>query len=216
MPGLPLAEISLLGWVILGALVALSVFAATLVLVKLVQFRRARLGDARPAEQALRLWGAGDRGAALGAVAAAAGPRAALLREMFTALSAHPGDTARAQARGAQRAIEDIAALDRNMRGIEAVVQAAPMLGLLGTVVGMIEAFGRLAQSTGAADPAELAGGIWTALITTALGLAIAIVFYFLSLWLEARIARERAALESLLAAVPGGLDAPAPVAGGG
>jgi len=216
VPGLPLAEISPLGWAVLGALAALSVFAATLVLAKLVQFRRARLGDTRPAEQAMQLWRAGERGAALTTVAAAAGPRAALLRELFTALTAHPGDTAAAQARGAQRAIEDLAALERNMRGIEAVVQAAPMLGLLGTVIGMIEAFGRLAQSTGAADPAELAGGIWTALITTALGLAIAIVFYFLSLWLEARVARERAALESLLAAVPGALAVPAPAAGRG
>jgi biopolymer transport protein ExbB len=216
MAGMPLAEISPLGWAVLGALAALSVFAATLVLAKLVQFRRARLGDTRPAEQAMQLWSAGERGAALTTVAAAAGPRAALLRELFAALAAHPGDIAGAQARGAQRAIEDLAALERNMRGIEAVVQAAPMLGLLGTVIGMIEAFGRLAQSTGAADPAELAGGIWTALITTALGLAIAILFYFLSLWLEARVARERAALESLLAAVPGALAAPAPAAGRG
>mgnify|MGYP006430439213 CR=1 FL=1 len=204
MAALPIEEIIPLVWAILGVLAALSVLAATLVLVKLVQFRRARLGDGRSAAQALQQWRAGERDTALSTAAAAAGPRAALLHEIFAVLAAHPGDTARAQARGTQRAIEDLAALDRNMRGIEAVVQSAPMLGLLGTVVGMIEAFGRLAQSTGVADPAELAGGIWTALITTALGLAIAIVFYFLSLWLEARITRERAALESLLAAVPG------------
>jgi len=81
----------------------------------------------------------------------------------------------------------------------------------------MIEAFGRLAQSTGAADPAELAGGIWTALITTAVGLSIAIVFYFLSLWLDGRIAAERAALESLLARVlQADAGAPARMAGGG
>jgi len=85
------------------------------------------------------------------------------------------------------------------------------MLGLLGTVLGMIEAFGRLSQSAGAADPAELAGGIWTALITTALGLAIAILFYFFSLWLESRIAREREALDSLLAQVLGNEDQAAP-----
>lgn len=212
MAALPIGEISPLGWAILGVLAGLSVLAATLVLAKLVQFRRARLGDARPVEQALQLWRRGDRGGALSVVEAAAGPRAALLHEILAALVAHPGDTARAQARGTQRAIADLAALERNMRGIEAVVQAAPMLGLLGTVVGMIEAFGRLAQSTGVADPAELAGGIWTALITTALGLAIAILFYFLSLWLESRITRERAALESLLAALPD----PDPVPGGG
>ena len=51
-------------------------------------------------------------------------------------------------------------------------------------------------------DPSVLAGGIWTALITTAVGLAIAIFFYFISLWLEGRIAREREALERLISTV--------------
>ena len=91
------------------------------------------------------------------------------------------------------------------MRALEAVVQAAPMLGLLGTVVGMIEAFGKLSQSKGAVDPSVLAGGIWTALITPAVGLAIAIIFYFVSIWLEGRIAREREAIERLISTVLNG-----------
>lgn len=204
MTGFPLADISPLGWAVLAALALLSVFATTVVLVKLIQFRRARLGRARPAQEALRLWQADDPAAAARVLDGAAGPQAALLREVFTALAAHPGASALAQARGTQRALTDLGALERNMRGLEAVVQAAPMLGLLGTVIGMIEAFGRLAEGSGAADPAALAGGIWTALITTAVGLAIAILFYFLATWLEARIDRERAALEGLLAAITG------------
>jgi len=217
MPRFPIEDISTLGWGVLGALALLSIFAATVVLAKLIQFRRARLGRAAPARLAVQHWQAGDHGAARTAVQDAAGMRAALLQTLFGALSARPDDPAGAQARATQRATEDLAALDRNMRGLEAVVQAAPMLGLLGTVIGMIEAFGRLAQSTGAADPAELAGGIWTALITTAVGLSIAIVFYFLSLWLDGRIAAERAALESLLARVlQADAGAPARMAGGG
>lgn len=204
MAGFPLADISPLGWSVLAALAALSVFATTVVLVKLIEFRGARLGRARPAQEALRLWQAGDPAAAARAIEAVAGPQAALLREMFAALAAHPATPAIAQARGTQRALSDLGALERHMRGLEAVVQAAPMLGLLGTVIGMIEAFGRLAEGSGAADPAALAGGIWTALITTAVGLAIAILFYFLTTWLEARIGRERAALEALLAAFAG------------
>lgn len=57
---------------------------------------------------------------------------------------------------------------------ISLVAQAAPMLGLLGTVIGMVQAFGILAES-GQADPAQLAGSISVALLTTMWGLITAI-----------------------------------------
>ncbi|MBK1826755.1 MotA/TolQ/ExbB proton channel family protein [Haloferula rosea] len=57
---------------------------------------------------------------------------------------------------------------------ISLVAQAAPMLGLLGTVIGMVQAFSILAES-GAADPAQLAGSISVALLTTMWGLITAI-----------------------------------------
>ena len=87
-------------------------------------------------------------------------------------------------------------------------MHAAPMLGLLGTVIGMIDAFSVLAQTQAAADPAALAGGIWTALTTTAAGLAVALVAYFLTSWLDARIERERNLIEVLIsAAIHGRVD---------
>ncbi|MFH1377825.1 MAG: MotA/TolQ/ExbB proton channel family protein [Planctomycetota bacterium] len=64
------------------------------------------------------------------------------------------------------------------------IAAVAPMMGLLGTVVGMIAAFKMIATTAGSASPAQLASGIFTALITTAEGLIIAIpmltVFTFL------------------------------------
>jgi len=65
---------------------------------------------------------------------------------------------------------------------ISLVAQAGPMLGLLGTVIGMVEAFGILAV-TGSADPAQLADSISVALLTTMWGLIVAIpalIAYFL------------------------------------
>jgi len=63
------------------------------------------------------------------------------------------------------------------------IAQASPMLGLLGTVIGMVSAFGTL-QTSGAADPSALAGDISVALLTTLWGLINAIpciiVFYML------------------------------------
>ncbi|MFP6717413.1 MAG: MotA/TolQ/ExbB proton channel family protein, partial [Alphaproteobacteria bacterium] len=60
----------------------------------------------------------------------------------------------------------------------------SPLLGLLGTVLGMIKAFARLESAGTKVDPAILAGGIWEALLTTAFGLSVAIpalaAFYIL------------------------------------
>lgn len=215
MPRFPIEDISLLAWCILGALALTSIYAAAITIAKLLQFRRAGLGRGGAATAAVTQWTSGDRPGALATIRQQTGARAAMLTSVFTALLEKPGDAARAQAIGMQSAIEDLARLDRHMRGMEAVVQAAPMLGLLGTVVGMIEAFGRLAQTTGAADPAELAGGIWTALVTTALGLAVAILFYFISLLLEARITRERETLDSILARVVNAENSTAAAGGG-
>ena len=65
---------------------------------------------------------------------------------------------------------------NKGLRTIELISHIAPLLGLLGTVLGMIEAFQRLQESGNEADPSILAGGIWEALLTTAAGMAVAIV----------------------------------------
>ncbi|MCB2081406.1 MAG: MotA/TolQ/ExbB proton channel family protein [Hyphomicrobiales bacterium] len=65
--------------------------------------------------------------------------------------------------------------LESHMRGLELVATIAPLLGLLGTVIGMVSAFSAVEQSGSRVDPSLLAGGIWTALLTTVAGLAVAI-----------------------------------------
>lgn len=55
------------------------------------------------------------------------------------------------------------------------IAQLSPLIGLFGTVLGMIAAFSQLEAIGGRPDPAALAGGIWQALLTTAMGLAVAI-----------------------------------------
>lgn len=61
------------------------------------------------------------------------------------------------------------------LRPLGALAQLSPLLGLLGTVLGMIQAFMDIQSAKGDVDPALLAGGIWEALLTTAAGLIIAI-----------------------------------------
>lgn len=69
----------------------------------------------------------------------------------------------------------EVAAMSRGLRLLELVGMVAPLLGLLGTVLGMITSFRSLELASGAANAAILAGGIWQALLTTAAGLIVAI-----------------------------------------
>jgi len=65
--------------------------------------------------------------------------------------------------------------LENYLGGLEVIASISPLLGLFGTVLGMIKAFLNLEKAGSQIDPALLAGGIWEALLTTAFGLAIAI-----------------------------------------
>ena len=72
-------------------------------------------------------------------------------------------------------AMEETPALGRGLTLLDTIITVAPLLGLLGTVTGMIAAFQVVAISTGLSAPAEITGGVAEALIATATGLAIAI-----------------------------------------
>ncbi len=70
---------------------------------------------------------------------------------------------------------EEVERMERHMRGLSAVAHVEPLLGLLGTVTGIISAFAVIANMGGQVDVSSLAGGIWEALITTVAGLSVAI-----------------------------------------
>ena len=88
-----------------------------------------------------------------------------------------------------RRSSEFLRVYAKNLRILELIYTLAPVLGLLGTVLGMINAFQGLAASAGsAAESTALAGGIWEALLTTAVGLSIAICFAILHSLLESKL----------------------------
>ena len=95
-----------------------------------------------------------------------------------------------------QEAVQDeskrqFAILNRFIPAIGIIASISPMLGLLGTVTGMIQVFSSLADEYAAgahANPGMLAGGIWEALLTTAAGLCVAIPAYLLHRWLDSKL----------------------------
>ncbi|MDI6809152.1 MAG: MotA/TolQ/ExbB proton channel family protein [Candidatus Eisenbacteria bacterium] len=83
---------------------------------------------------------------------------------------------------------KEIVGLEKYMGGLATIVGGAPLLGFLGTVLGMIQAFQRIEQLGGNVNASVLAGGIWQALITTAAGLSVAIPTFFAHNYIIARI----------------------------
>jgi biopolymer transport protein ExbB len=78
------------------------------------------------------------------------------------------------------------------LRVLDVTAQIAPLLGLFGTVLGMIAAFRTLQEAGSTADPSVLAGGIWVALMTTAAGLVVAMPSSLLLSWFDGRLDTHR------------------------
>lgn len=186
---------------VFAALAALSVMMLTVVLFKLIQFSRMGLGRQKQAEGILDDWLNGRPDEAQRKAGSAQSVLGRVLAAVMSGLRARPSDPAYGEELARQAALVELAQLGTRMRLLEAVVQMAPMLGLLGTVIGMIDAFSNLALSQEVTDPRLLANGIWTALTTTAAGLAIALIAYFIGTWLEGRIEDERLSIEMVISA---------------
>jgi biopolymer transport protein ExbB len=180
-------------------LVFLSVIATALSLVKVWQFFGTGVGRHRSLPQALSAWTAGRHDDAVNMLKGKSSPAGRVLHHAI-ANTVHFGRSIDAAREDVMRtAQEELRDLRRYLRGIELIAQSAPLLGLLGTVIGMIQAFSELEQAGSTVDPGRLAGGIWTALLATALGLAIAIVFSIIGAWLEGRVENERSVIETTL-----------------
>ncbi len=174
------------GGPVLWLIALLSVLTTALILWK--AWRLALMGawsGGNVTGRAIRLWAQGRADEALATVA---GRRSLRARLAHAAMSARLDPTlteAQAREETARRARADLAEARAGLRGLELISTIAPLLGLLGTVLGMIEAFQTLQQAGSRADPSLLAGGIWEALLTTAAGMAVAIPAGVALSWFE-------------------------------
>jgi len=78
--------------------------------------------------------------------------------------------------------------MEKYLRILSVIAQSTPLMGLLGTVTGMIQAFMKVEEAGGRAGITALAGGIWEALLTTAFGLCVAIPSMIIYHYFEGRV----------------------------
>jgi biopolymer transport protein ExbB len=82
----------------------------------------------------------------------------------------------------------EIFKLEKNLPTLATIAGAAPMMGFLGTVIGMVEAFISISQEEGSVSPKLLSSGIYTAMITTVAGLIVGIIAYLAYNFLVSRV----------------------------
>ena len=92
--------------------------------------------------------------------------------------------------------------LEARLSTLSILARLAPLMGLLGTVLGMIETFSEIADAQAGVNMNQLAGGIWQALITTAAGLFIAIPALFFLHYFQTRADAAASALSEAANAV--------------
>ncbi len=179
-----------MGGPVVMILVFMSVVALAIVLVKLWQFSRLQLSRRDASSEILALYrqGAADEAVRQGEQQAHPASRLAALAIRGSRNEGLPVSAVREEV--ARVGAGYLAALRSYLRPLEVIAALAPLLGLFGTVLGMIKAFQALQDAGSRVDPSVLAGGIWEALLTTAVGLAVAMPVVAVLNWLESRIER--------------------------
>ena len=81
----------------------------------------------------------------------------------------------------------EVPRLERYLAILNAIAHAGPLIGLLGTVIGLLDSFTNLSSANGMTTPAEVARGVYESLITSALGLVVALPSYLFFAFLSAR-----------------------------
>jgi len=169
---LPIISFLAKGGILVIPILFCSVVALTIVLERLYRFRKLRIKNpdliAR-VKKALNEKGVDE---ALFIAENSKNPLGRVLKEGIKRYRAGKESMERAMAFAAEREIRE---LERYLPALSTVGNIAPLLGLLGTVTGMIKAFMVIERLGGRVNASVLAGGIWEAMLTTALGLSVAI-----------------------------------------
>ncbi len=181
----PLMQLIEAGGPIIVILVILALLALGVAIVKFVQFFRLGVGRNGFVHDCLNLIRDGKQGEALSALEGRSNPVAKVMAATIRGQANPRMDDSTVREEVSRVAMAQLDALERGLALLGLVAMISPLLGLLGTVLGMIEAFQQMETVGDRIEPALLAGGIWEALLTTAAGLSVAIPAAIFSTWLQ-------------------------------
>ncbi len=182
-------EFLIIGGPVVWILMGFSVIALTIVMVKFWQLTSLRAESRKALDLALESWRNRDADGAI-AMLSDKRPVESIVAYSMEALRSTSRDVATVREEAERRALNTLHTLRSNLRPLEIIASLSPLLGLLGTVLGMITAFQSMESAGSQVDPSVLSGGIWQALLTTAVGIAVAIPVVALHAWLERKVER--------------------------
>lgn len=189
------------GWV-MYPLLALSVLAVTLVVERVIYWAM-NLGTGKRFALYLADLASGTNGGGLKRAAERARKDRTPLGDLIRTLHAAEQPITEGAALAAIETLRP--PIERSAAALGVIIAAAPLLGILGTVTGIIQSFDLLGNAQSVTDPVGVAGGIAEALYTTAFGLTIALIAVFPHAFFKARSERMLARLESLAGAIIAG-----------
>ncbi len=177
-------------------LLAMSVLAVAIILLKLFQFFRSGLRRSAFVDPVMAALRQGDNATALAQLKQQTSPVARVMESALICGADKQMAANEIEAEVSRVGSAQIRNLETWLRGLSAIAHLSPLLGLLGTVTGMIVAFMRLEEAGSRVDPSILSGGIWEALLTTAFGLTVAIPAMAAFYYLEGEVDQVRAAMK--------------------
>jgi biopolymer transport protein ExbB len=176
------------GWV-MYVIVALSVYVLGVLFFKAYQFYTSGVFNTQFIDRVMTHIKRGELTDASHLLAREKGPIARIMRVSVECVMNRQITMKSRESEIARVGSAELRYLESHMRGLEMASSIGPLLGLLGTVLGMVVAFSKLAESGARVDPSMLAGGIWQALITTVGGLVVAVpamaAYYLIDSFIE-------------------------------
>ncbi|MDL1955864.1 MAG: MotA/TolQ/ExbB proton channel family protein [Candidatus Desulfofervidus auxilii] len=169
---LPIISFLAKGGILVIPILFCSIVALTIVLERLYRFRKLRIKNPDLIARVKKALNEKGIDEALFIAENSKNPLGRVLKEGIKRYRAGKESMERAMAFAAEKEIRE---LERYLPALSTVGNIAPLLGLLGTVTGMIKAFMVIERLGGRVNASVLAGGIWEAMLTTALGLSVAI-----------------------------------------
>lgn len=190
------------GGYVVWILIVVSVVALTIILVKLWQFVRIRPESNDAIKAALSHWREGNRDDAIAKLNDDAQFGSDVVWFAMCEARAEPSQSKATRDEIERQGAANLRELRTYLPVLEVIGTLSPLLGLLGTVLGMIDAFQAMELAGNEVDPSTLSGGIWQALLTTAYGLAIAIPALAVYNWMDHKVQRVAAHLDDAVTQV--------------